>query len=150
MNTSARNCPSCHSNAWAMTSKVGPLETWHCDRCHHEKVIHVYDPSIEFPLLDGHETVFELVGHWRSKPTKEQAGKLTSLVPALRHAQASTLIRSALAGAPLSLGRFTNDEAREIEPLLLSLGLAVERTSIQLFNRRKGSRMCGNSEDIAR
>lgn len=130
MSDSNNNCPNCRSNGWAMISKLGALETWRCDQCHHEEVIHVYDPSTDPPSLSAQEQVFELVGRWRSKPSKEQAGKLTSLVPALRHAQASALIRSALEGASLGLGRFTDAEAREIEPILLSLGLSVERTPI--------------------
>lgn len=130
MSTNTSNCPNCRSTGWAMTSKIGALETWRCNQCHHEEVIHVYDPSIEPSSLSGHEPVFELVGHWRSKPSKEQAGKLASVVPALRHAQVSALIRSALEGTSLGLGRFTDAEASEIEPVLLSLGLAVERAPI--------------------
>lgn len=130
MNASTNRCPNCGSNGWIMSNKIGALETWHCDQCHHEEVIHIYDPSNEPPLARALEPVFELIGHWRSKPSKEQAEKLISLIPALRHAQASALIRAAIEGVPVPLGRFTEQEAKEIEPDALSLGISMERTTI--------------------
>lgn len=130
MNVNENLCPNCGSSAWRISEKIGSIEIWSCGECHYEDIIHIYEPMAENFLPRHLGLFFELTGYWQKKPLKECVEKVIEIVPALRQTQPSAIIRGAIKGAPLALGKFTDQEAKKIEPILLSLGLFTKRTLI--------------------
>ncbi|MES2043922.1 MAG: hypothetical protein V4475_08580 [Pseudomonadota bacterium] len=126
--TGVGGCPRCNSVDWYVRDSVGMLETWRCDSCELEQLVHVH--RVPNPLPQPSGAVFELMGQSHERISPAQAREISEAFFALRNTPPQVVVARARKGQ-LLLGLFNDREVSDVEAKLSRFRMSVQKGRVR-------------------